>query len=92
VVLFGVDKGADGVAGAAIVPAVGAEKDDFHISSPLGLRAGSLPGLPLRLSSKTDYEENIASDIRFARGKMNSGEYGCNSNKNDEGQKTLKGG
>ena len=36
VVFTGVDEGADGVAGIAIVPAVGAEKDDVHVSSPEG--------------------------------------------------------
>jgi hypothetical protein len=29
-VLLGVNEGADGVAGGAVVPAVGAEKDDLH--------------------------------------------------------------
>jgi len=34
VVLVGVDEGADGVAGVGVVPAVGAEEDDVHASSP----------------------------------------------------------
>ena len=35
VVLVGVDEGADGVAGVAVVPAVGAEKDDLHFAALL---------------------------------------------------------
>ena len=42
-VFTGVDEGADGVAGVAIVPAVGAEKDDVHVSSPWSLRPPILP-------------------------------------------------
>jgi hypothetical protein len=34
VVLLGIDEGADGVAGGAVVPAVGAQKDDLHANSP----------------------------------------------------------
>jgi hypothetical protein len=33
VVFFGVDQGADGVSCGAVIPAVGAEKDDVHDSS-----------------------------------------------------------
>jgi hypothetical protein len=34
VVALGVDQGADGAAGGAVIPAVGAEEDDVHASSP----------------------------------------------------------
>ena len=39
VVLFRVDEGTDGVAGGAVVPAVGAQKDDLHANSPLWMAA-----------------------------------------------------
>jgi hypothetical protein len=32
--IIGIDDGADGVAGVAVVPAVGAEKDDLYANSP----------------------------------------------------------
>ena len=41
VVLVGVDEGADGVTGGAVVPAVGAEKDDLHANSPQPTRPAS---------------------------------------------------
>ena len=36
VVLIGIDESADGVACGAVVPAVGAKKDDLHANSPAG--------------------------------------------------------
>jgi hypothetical protein len=47
VVLIGVDEGADGVACVGVVPAVGAEEDDFHANSPVRQNFAILPAFAL---------------------------------------------
>ena len=47
VVLFGVDEGADGVACVGVVPAVGAEENDLHASSPDGWSPATQPASAL---------------------------------------------
>jgi hypothetical protein len=47
VVLVGVDEGADGVACVGVVPAVGAEEDDFQANSPARQNFATLPASAL---------------------------------------------
>jgi hypothetical protein len=54
VVLLGVDEGADGVACVGVVPAVGAEEDDFQANSPVRQNFAIPPASAL-LSQQEDF-------------------------------------